>query len=315
MKQKFKRIGSMLLVLAMLLSLFPGITPKAYAAGTLNTIPGLTATWTDASDNRGSASWSANGTSITGTATGYTPRLVPYNVTTTLTLTNNSGSESTLSFDYTLTGGGSVSGITGGSYSGVLADGASLTITLKSPSGVKTNTLSITALSLISTSAGDVTTTFKPAVGGSYTVNSEEITAKTSKTDAAGTEYTVRARAFPENPGSLTDQHISCAVPFCIIRIFQPVQVNGDNTQPGFFLIGRLGTAYHPQPASRQSPFPDTRVSTQSEYPAAFRHPEPVPRFLPDFLLFSGGMKPALSSPRPQPASVHPASWPWRPRK
>ena len=41
MKQKIKRIGSMLLVLAMLLSLFPVITPKAYAAGTLNTIPGL----------------------------------------------------------------------------------------------------------------------------------------------------------------------------------------------------------------------------------------------------------------------------------
>ena len=53
MKQKIKRIGSMLLVLAMLLSLFPGITPKAHAAGTLNTISGLTATWTDASDSRG----------------------------------------------------------------------------------------------------------------------------------------------------------------------------------------------------------------------------------------------------------------------
>ena len=41
MKQKNKRIGSMLLVLAMLLSLFPGIMPTAYAEGSLNTIPGL----------------------------------------------------------------------------------------------------------------------------------------------------------------------------------------------------------------------------------------------------------------------------------
>ena len=71
MKQKIKRIGSMLLVLAMLLSLFPGITPTAYAAGTLNTITGLTASWTDASSKYGSATWSAGGTSITGTATGY----------------------------------------------------------------------------------------------------------------------------------------------------------------------------------------------------------------------------------------------------
>ena len=203
MKQKIKRIGSMLLVLAMLLSLFPGIMPTAYAEGSLNTIPGLTASWTGASDPRGSASWSASGTSITGTATGYAGRLIKYTIETKLTLTNSSGSEATLSFDYTLEGDGSVSGAisgTSGSYSGVLADGEYLTITLTSPKGTNTNTLSITGLSLISTSAGDVTTTFKPAVGGSYTVaegtgTAEEITAETAKTGAAGTEYTVTATA------------------------------------------------------------------------------------------------------------------------
>ena len=200
MKQKIKRIGSMLLVLAMLLSLFPGITPTAHAGGFLNTISGLTASWTDASKPSGSATWSASGTSITGQATGYKQVIVPITITTTLTLTNSSGSEATLSFEYTLEGGGSVSGISGNRYSGVLADGASLKITLTSPSGPSTNTLSITGLSLISTSAGDVTTTFKPAVGGSYTVaegtgTAEEITAETSKTGAAGTEYTVTATA------------------------------------------------------------------------------------------------------------------------
>ena len=200
MKQKIKRIGSMLLVLAMLISLFPGITPTAHAGGLLNTIPGLTATWTDASNKSGSASWSASGTSITGTATGYKQTFIKKEITTTLTLTNSSGSEATLSFEYTLEGGGSVSGISGGSYSGVLANGASLKITLTSPKGENANTLSITGLSLISTSAGDVTTTFKPAVGGSYTVaegtgTAEEITAETAKTGAAGTEYTVTATA------------------------------------------------------------------------------------------------------------------------
>lgn len=191
----------MLLVLAMLLSLFPSITPKAYAENTLNTISGLKATWTDASNPSGSASWSASGTSITGTAKGYTQgSFFTRTIETKLTLTNSSGSEARLSFEYTLTGGGSVSGISGGSYSGVLANGKSLTITLTSPKGASTNTLSITGLSLISTSAGDVTTTFKPAVGGNYTVaegtgTAEEITAETAKTGAAGTEYTVTATA------------------------------------------------------------------------------------------------------------------------
>ena len=102
MKQKIKRIGSMLLVLAMLLSLFPGITPTAHAGGFLNTISGLTASWTDASNNRGSAKWSSIGTSITGEATGFKFLSTSKYITTTLTLTNNSGNEATLSFTYAL---------------------------------------------------------------------------------------------------------------------------------------------------------------------------------------------------------------------
>ena len=193
----------MLLVLAMLLSLFPGITPKAYAAGTLNTISGLTASWTDASSSKGAASWSADGKTITGTATGY-KQIVNRTVDTKLTLTNTSGGEATLSFDYTLTGGGKVSGAISsesGSYSVDLADKAYITITLTSPSGEnKTNTLSITGLSLISTNTGNVTITFEPVEGGSYTVaegsgTAEIITAETSKTAAVGTEYTLSATA------------------------------------------------------------------------------------------------------------------------
>lgn len=201
MKHKFKRISSLIVALAMIISMIPGFTLTAHAGGSLNTISGLTAIWTDASNSSGSASWSARGTSITGTATGYKQVVIPKTVTTNLTLTNSSGSEATLSFDYTLEGDdGSVEGISGNSYSGVLANDASLTITLTSPKGDKSNTLRITGLSLISTSAGAVTTTFKPVEGGSYTVaegsgTAEEITAETAKTGAAGTEYTVSATA------------------------------------------------------------------------------------------------------------------------
>ena len=99
-----------------------------------------------------------------------------------------------MKFSYTLTGGGSVSGISNGAYEGTLADGASITITLTSPSGASTNTLKITGLSLISTTAAAVTTTFKPAAeGGSYTLGGTAVTAETTKTEAAGTEYALVA--------------------------------------------------------------------------------------------------------------------------
>lgn len=199
MKFSFKRVLAFVLAVMLVVSLIPATEPMhVHAAGTLSTIDGLTASWTDATNSRGSASWSASGTSITGTTTGY-KQIINRTVTSKLTLTNSSGGEATLSFNYSLTNGGSVSGAissTSGSYSSTLADGASITITLKSPSGATTNTLNLTGLSLISTSAGDVTTTFDPAaVGGSYTVNGTAITASTEMTAAAGTEYTLVATA------------------------------------------------------------------------------------------------------------------------
>ena len=197
MKFSLKRVLSLALVLLMVISLLPTTTSfDANAAGTLSTITGLTASYTDASNSKGSASWSASGTGITGTTTGYT-QIIGQAVTSTLTLTNTSGGEATLKFSYTLTNGGRVSGAisgTSGNYENVLAAGASITITLKSPRGANTNTLSITGLSLISTSAADVTTTFKPAAaGGSYTLGGTAVTAATTKTEAAGTEYALAA--------------------------------------------------------------------------------------------------------------------------
>jgi len=194
MKNFLKRSLSLLLTVLMIYSLVPAMTFTAGAAGTLTTsYEKLGASWTDASNSNGKASWSAGGTTITGTATGYTQYWVSKkSITTTLTLTNNMSEEATLKFDYTLSNGGSVSGAisgTSGSYNNVLAGGASITITLTSPSGSSTNTLSITGISLISTSAGNVTTNFISASGGSYTVNGESVSTNVIKTEAAGTEY------------------------------------------------------------------------------------------------------------------------------
>ena len=187
------------------------VEEEAVMAGTLNTISGLTATWTDASNANGSASWSASGTGITGTATGYvTAANMGRSVKTTLTLKNTSGSEAKLSFTYSLTNGGSATitdsesnsvnvedGVPG-NYAKDLATNESITIELKSSAkkNPAANELAITGLALVSTSAAPVTTTFKPAAeGGSYSVNGEEVTAEMSEEVVAGTTYKLEAVA------------------------------------------------------------------------------------------------------------------------
>ncbi len=193
MKMKLKRIFAFIITIAMIVPLIPVFELAVNAAGSLTTsVTGLVASWTDASNSSGSASWSASGNTITGTATGYKQYyVVSKTITTTLKLTNNLGSEAILSFTYTLSGGGSVSGISGDSWT--LANGDSLVITLTSPSGSSTNTLTISGLSLQSTATGDVTTTFKSVSGGSYTVDGTAITADTELTKGAAETYAVVA--------------------------------------------------------------------------------------------------------------------------
>ena len=72
-KNVLKRALSLALAVLMTISAIPAITTEVSAAGTLDTgITGLSASWTDASNSRGSASWIASSEdhSITGTATG-----------------------------------------------------------------------------------------------------------------------------------------------------------------------------------------------------------------------------------------------------
>ena len=202
-KNKFQRVVAFIITLALVISFVPfspiSVTApvEASAAGTLSTtVPGLSVSWGDPSNASGKAEWTASGNSITGKATGYTQKFIvsiSKNITTKLTLTNNLGSEAVLKFNYTLSNGGSVSGVSGNACEKTLADGAALTITLTSPKGTSTNTLSITDISLKSTASGDITTTFKPAAGGSYTVDGVEITEETLITKGAADSYAVVA--------------------------------------------------------------------------------------------------------------------------
>lgn len=119
-----------------------------------------------------------------------------------LTLTNNMKSNATLKFDYklistsgsngrpaTVTGAISISSWGSGSYSEILTAGNSIDIIVTTPRAGSSNTLTLSNIALVSTVADDPTVTFKVAEGGSYVVGTEEITAETTKTAAAGTDY------------------------------------------------------------------------------------------------------------------------------
>ena len=204
MKQWIKRIGAIMLTLAMLASMVPAV----FAATTLNTsVTGLTASWEYSNQGGGSATWTANGTSISASTKGTAAKT---NVSD-LTLTNNSGVEAVLSFKWSLTTGGTTSATraslsgaivvsnkasASGEFSQTLAAGESITIQLKSPRSTSAASFSITDLALVSTAAQDPILTFKPATeGGSYTLDGAAVTAEVVKEVAVQTALQLSATA------------------------------------------------------------------------------------------------------------------------
>ena len=245
-----KRISAILFALAMIVTMLPIFSITASAAGTLTVSdPGIGLSWTDASSSSGSAGWSASGTTITGTATGYKMlSILSRSITTKLTITNNYSDARTLSFNYSLANGGSVSGISGNAYSGELAAGGSLTITLTSPSGASTCTLTITDIKLVG--SGNVTATFLPGENGSYTVDGAAISAETSYTKAGEeSSYTVKATAnsgynffgwYNTVTGSYLSYDASVTLPVGSDATIKPVFVSGN---PAHFSVG--GVRYY----------------------------------------------------------------------
>ena len=245
MKIVMQRIGAILLTLAMVATMLPVFSMTASAAGSLSVSdPNIGLNWTDASNSSGKASWSASGTTITGTATGYKAlSIISRSITTKLTIKNNYADARTLSFTYTLSGGGSVSGISGNSHNAELAAGGSLTITLTSPSGTSTNTLTISNIQLIGNS--NVTTTFLPVEGGSYTVDGAAISAETSyEKEPTASSYTVKATPasgysffgwYDELGGSYLSYDASATLLIASDAKVKPVFVSGT---PAHFQVG-----------------------------------------------------------------------------
>ena len=245
MKNFKRRIGALLMIVALIATMIPLFPMTVSAAGTLTVSDtGIGLSWTDASNSSGNATWTASGTTITGTATGYkTLGIINRTVTTKLTITNNYADTRTLSFNYTLSGGGSVSGISGNAYSGELAAGGTLTITLTSPSGTSTNTLTITDIKLVG--SGNVTATFAAPENGSYTVDGTAVTNEVSYTKAAEeSSYALVATAnsgytfygwYNETAATYLSYDATTTLPVGANATIKPVFVAGN---PAHFSVG-----------------------------------------------------------------------------
>ena len=200
MKSMLKRVLSMALAIVMVIGLIPAVATHVHAAtiggsGLTDTTIGLSAT--DPTPNwkgdKGTVTWTANGTDLSCVATGN-GGIFKVAADSTLTITNN-GESGKLAFDWTLTGDGSVSGIitaTSGSYSADLANGASTSLTVKSTSGNYTCTLTISNLRIIR-DTGAITSKFLPGENGSYTVDGTAITEATELSKSATESYAMVA--------------------------------------------------------------------------------------------------------------------------
>lgn len=188
MKSTLKRFLSLVLCMCMVMALLPNVTMTAFAA-TSGTVTGL------ADENIGLSfagdeedAWTASGTTINGKTTPASGSGCSAVSATksTLTIQNNKTVAATLSFKYEIVASGTVqiggNAVTAnGEYSAELGAGESIKVYLE---GAK---LTITNIALVS----DVTatTTFQPAINGSYTVDGEVITEEFSKTQSSLTAY------------------------------------------------------------------------------------------------------------------------------
>ena len=205
-KNVLRRFLSMTLAILMLLTLAPALTLPVYAASVGGKLTGLAdtsidATWTASTDDVSYANWTVqSGTEILGIAKYESGTCSGSDNNTTLILTNNKNEAATLSFTYTIGGndkiqiaGKDVSG--NDSWSKELAAGESVKIYIESQGEGTSGTITLSNISLLVNK--DVTTTFKPAENGNYTVGDKAVTEEYSNTQSSLTPYVVKASSNP----------------------------------------------------------------------------------------------------------------------
>ena len=195
-KRISRRFVSLLLTFVTILTMLPAMTLPALAE-TSGTVTGL------ADENIGlsfngddKASWSANGTSITGAATSTGGTCSDTSYESTLTITNKKLTTATLSFDYTIELNNGTIKVNGkvpadDTFSKELAANESVKVYIKSGSTSAATKITLTNVVLVSDV--NATATFVPAENGTYTVDGKLITEEYSNTQSSMTAYTVVA--------------------------------------------------------------------------------------------------------------------------
>ena len=196
-----KRIGrrfvSLLLTFVTILTMLPAMTLPALAAQS-GTVTGLAdenikLSFTGDADD----AWSANGTSITGSATSTVAGCSPTHHNSTLTITNKGTTKARLSFGYAIeknngtirVDGAAVS--SGASFTKELAANESVKVYIKSGSTDAATKITMTDVKLEASATANVT--FQPAENGSYTVNGQAITTEETYTKSSLIAYKVVA--------------------------------------------------------------------------------------------------------------------------
>lgn len=196
-----KRIGrrfvSLLLTFVTILTMLPAMTLPALAAQS-GTVTGLAdenikLSFTGDADD----AWSANGTSITGSATSTGAGCSPTHHNSTLTITNKGTTRARLSFGYAIeknngtiqVDGAAVS--SGASFTKELAANESVKVSIKSGSTDAATKITMTDVKLEASATANVT--FQPAENGSYTVNGQAITTEETYTKSSLIAYKVVA--------------------------------------------------------------------------------------------------------------------------
>ena len=210
-KRTIKRFTTLMLAVMMVISLIPLSAFEVAAAssvlsGTLG-VEGVEAIPADAY-----GTWEAEGDTITGSVTGTNKSgsgcsaTSAASKTTTLTIKNKKSGDAELSFSYLYTpnankGTAKINGteVTGdGTFSTVLASGASITVELYSgdvsgDKGAFTTQITLEGISLVMDTTPAVS--FQKVDGGSYTVDGEAVTADTVKSKSSKEEYVLTATA------------------------------------------------------------------------------------------------------------------------
>ena len=192
----------MTLAIVMVIGMIPAIATHVHAAGTITLDDATIGVAYGDQQSGGSSKWTGGGKSVTGEVKGYkTLGVLNRTGYCDLTITNNRENTATLKFNYQFTisttddyitiNGTQMQGSNlNDSYSVELAAGASITIR-QATDGTGTSTLVLTDIQLIENKT--VTTTFKTAANGSYTVDGTAITEATELSKSAAEGYVLAA--------------------------------------------------------------------------------------------------------------------------